>query len=113
MMLRPFALGWAMSLCIGWGAASASPSSIAKGLQLARVNCSPCHAISGPAQSPVADAPRFPELQRRAGARSLDEVFAEVTLTRHPPMPNFLGGSDAMADLLDYIRSVQERPPRP
>ena len=107
------AIGWTLVLVAGAGCATVSPHSIAKGRRLAEANCSRCHAIAGAAQSPMPGAPRFSELMNLSQGRSLEEIFAEATLTQHAPMPNFLGDDKAMADLLDYLRSVQAPPPQP
>lgn len=110
---RPFVVGVLAAIGLAGGVASASPTSVAQGRRLAQANCSGCHAIAGRAPSPMPDAPRFPDLERLSEGRGVDEIFAQGLMTGHPPMPTFLGDDQAMADLLDYIRSVQARPPHP
>ena len=106
----PLAVGGLAALCIAWGVALASPTSVGRGRQLAQANCAKCHAIAGAAQSPMASAPRFPDLERLSGGRGLDQIFVDGVMAPHPPMPTFLSQGSAMGDLLDFIRSVQERP---
>jgi hypothetical protein len=57
----------------------------------------------------LAGAPRFADLERLSGGRGLDAVFVDGLMAPHPPMPAFLATSEAMADLLDFVRSVQDR----
>lgn len=101
-------------LALGVGVpAWASPASIARGQRLAQSECRRCHAIAAELQSPVVSAPRFADLERLSSGRGLEEIVADGLMLRHPTMPTFLGDEVAMADLLDYIRSVQARPAPP
>jgi len=109
----PLAIGALALLCVSWGVALASPTSVARGQRLAKANCASCHAIAGSAPSPMPDAPRFPDLTAGSGGRSLDEVFSRALVAGHPPMPIFAGDPQAMMDLLDFARSVQARPSPP
>jgi mono/diheme cytochrome c family protein len=106
----PLAVGGLGALCVAWGVGFASPTSVARGRRLAEANCARCHTIAGSAESPMAGAPRFSDLERLSGGHGLDDIFADGVLAPHPPMPTFLAQQGAMADLLDFIRSVQDRP---
>lgn len=107
--MRLLVIGCVISVCAS-GAAWASPASVARGQRLAQGECRACHAITGQGPSPVEAAPPFSDLGRRSAGRGLEEIVADGLMLRHPTMPTFLGDEVAMADLLDYIRSVQPRP---
>ena len=106
-----FILLSALAAILPWASTAASPASVEHGRRLAEVNCKACHTIAGHRPSPVAGAPPFAELQQLAPGRSLDELFAKVMTSSHPPMPSFLGSAAQRRDLLDYIRSVEAVPP--
>ena len=85
----------------------ASPASIERGRWLAQGNCASCHAMGGGHRSPNPNAPPFGELRQAYPTRNLNEIFADGVLRNHSGMPQFAPGTDDMADLLDYLESVQ------
>jgi mono/diheme cytochrome c family protein len=84
------------------------PSDVAWGRRLAQANCARCHAIGPRGSSPNAFAPPFRELRRRYPVDELNATFTPYTLSGHAPMPDFAARADELADLLAYVRSVQE-----
>ena len=91
--------------------ARASPASIERGRWLAQANCASCHAIDRERSSPDPQAPRFADLQRLNPSRNMDEIYAHSLSGNHAPMPQFAPGPDDIQDLVDYLQSVQVRPP--
>ena len=88
--------------------ALADPAAVARGLRLARANCSPCHAVGPEGDSPNAFAPRFRDLGAREPGRSMDEIFAKALLLGHPDMPRFGMREPERADLLAYLETIKQ-----
>ena len=81
----------------------------AHGRQLVELNCSPCHAIGATGDSPHPDAPPFRTLGKRYPIDALEEAFVEGIETGHPDMPSFVATPDQIADIIDYIQSIQPK----
>jgi mono/diheme cytochrome c family protein len=87
----------------------AAAEDIAKGRELAEVNCSPCHQVAAEGESPLAAAPPFRELGRRYPVTDLEEALVEGITTAHPRMPEFAFEPADAAALIAYLQSIQER----
>lgn len=101
--------------------AAATPSSatLIYGQRIAQSSCGGCHAVAdGP--SPLADAPPFRTLHRRYPAGGLAQLLEEGMLPAdrpleegsqptHPRMPTAALGSDEVAALTAYLRSLEPR----
>ena len=87
----------------------AAPSAADRGLELARRNCSMCHAIGEVGASPNREAPPFRQLGRRYPMENLEEALAEGILTGHPAMPQFRFSPSEIRDLISYLKSIQIR----
>jgi mono/diheme cytochrome c family protein len=97
------------ALALGACADVAGRGDLAWGERLARSNCARCHAIGAEGSSPNAFAPPFRELSKRYPAETLNASFTSHALFGHAPMPNFASArADDLADLLAYVRSVQD-----
>lgn len=127
-MVRPMILVSVLALtgCMGVGAADSAPqatatsgSTLIYGQRIAQRSCGGCHAVAdGP--SPVADAPPFRTLHRRYPAGGLAQLLEEGMLPpdrpleegsqpTHPRMPTATLGSDEVAALTAYLRSLEPK----
>lgn len=108
----------AASLCLAAAAASAAPAEkppgalearIARGHELARANCSRCHAIEGDGASPSRRAPPFRTLAGHYVELTLHMKLVEIAESGHYDMPPQPVHTDEVGDLAAYINSL----PRP
>lgn len=84
-----------------------------RGHEIARKYCSPCHAIEkGAHKSPVADAPPFPTFSSKWPLEDIEEALAEGIMVGHEgvQMPEFQLDPPAIADLIAYLRTIQDSP---
>jgi cytochrome c len=86
--------------------AAAGAVDIAAGESFARANCGRCHAVERSGDSPLPQAPQFRLLHTRYPIDSLAEALSEGIVTGHPDMPQYELESDAIEDLLAYIKSL-------
>jgi len=86
---------------------------IKEGRQLARKNCTRCHAIDMTGKSPHKDAPPFREVVKRYSVWSLAEAFAEGITTGHPDMPEFKFNPKEITALLSFMESLEDKPRQP
>lgn len=75
--------------------------------------CAGCHAVGRSGPSPLAEAPPF----RFLGENKLyDEEFGwrlqDGLISIHPNMPTFRFSRRHAAAVLDYLRTIQDRPKR-
>lgn len=80
-----------------------------KGEALLTRDCSRCHAASLTGNSPRADAPAFRTLSSRYPIESLEEALGEGIMSGHPDMPEFKYDADDVGDIIDYLKSIQQR----
>lgn len=86
------------------------PSPAVRGREIARQNCSSCHAIGPFDDSPAPEAPPFRTLSANYRVDTLQEALAEGISVGHPAMPQFeFAPQDANA-LIAYLQSIQESP---
>lgn len=78
------------------------------GEQIARDVCSACHAIGRTDVSPHPEARPFRTLSKLYPVSSLEEALAEGIMVGHPDMPPFRFEPGEVAELLDYIQSIQD-----
>ncbi len=128
-MLRTLTIAGLLALsgCAAGGQPAPAPGPSAAGgdafygKQVAERSCGGCHAVSrGP--SPMADAPAFIDLHRRYPAGGLaqllqegmvlpsDRIQDEGSRYTHPRMPAVQLGSDEIAALTAYLRSLETAP---
>jgi cytochrome c len=97
----------ALSAC----ALSASPemrdTPEARGREIARTNCSVCHAIGRTGASPAPEAPPFHTLSINYPIFMLEEALAEGISVGHPAMPEFRFEPDDVDALTAYLQSIQ------
>lgn len=103
--MRPAVLAIALLAALAWPA-SAQDRGIAHGKALVQLNCSGCHAIGKTDESSHPGAPPFRTLHERYPLDALEEAFVEGIVTGHPDMPEFQATPDQIADILDYIASL-------
>jgi mono/diheme cytochrome c family protein len=84
-----------------------------KGEALVKENCSRCHAIGKEGNSPHPEAPPFRTLSSRYPIEDLSESLAEGIVSGHPDMPIFVFGPADVEAIVDYLKSIQERPTKP
>ena len=99
------------SLALGVSQAQASNGDPARGHAFARQYCSKCHSVEAhKLKSPVAEAPPFATFSRYWPLEDIEEALAEGIMVGHNkyPMPVFQLGPDEIADLISYLRTIQE-----
>ncbi|MBI1386631.1 MAG: tetratricopeptide repeat protein [Rhizobiales bacterium] len=79
---------------------------IAKGKDLARTNCSPCHAVDKADTSPNAKAPAFRALSDRYPVLSLREPLSRGIAAPHDVMPNFSLQDEQIDAIIAYINAL-------
>lgn len=92
---------------------TANSPAIARGQALAVRNCSGCHAVGLTGSSPAREAPRFRTLARHYRIDALEEALGEGISVGHPAMPEFQFAPTDVADLVDYLQSIQHGPAAP
>jgi mono/diheme cytochrome c family protein len=98
------------------GAASAAEApksvydqvAVSDGAIVAERECSRCHAIGKLGPSPRADAPEFRYILSRYRADALETDLVEGVKRGHPDMPLFQLNPKAVADLIAYLKSIQQ-----
>ena len=80
-----------------------------KGEAMLSRDCSRCHAVGLTGNSPRADAPAFRTLSSRYPIESLEEALGEGIMSGHPDMPEFKYDADDVGDIIDYLKSIQQR----
>ncbi len=88
--------------------AQPAQASAARGRVIVQDNCSRCHAVGRTGKSPLAKAPPLRIVAKKYPLENLEEAFAEGIVVSHnsPEMPPFEMEPEAIADLLDYLRSL-------
>lgn len=89
------------------GLAAAPETSVQRGETLAVSMCAQCHAIRGDDESPRAEAPEFPRLERRIDLDTFMERLRQGLTSGHPDMPTFRFTRDDARALVAYLRSIQ------
>jgi mono/diheme cytochrome c family protein len=78
-----------------------------RGLNFVRTNCAQCHAIDKVSPSPLTIAPPFRTLHAKYPIVYLEEAFAEGIVTSHPTMPQFRLDPGQIADVIAYLKTLQ------
>jgi cytochrome c len=99
-------LSCVLVLLIAIVAQAQSDRAAERGRALAQIACARCHAIGPSGDSPLAEAPPFRVLHQRYPVEQIQEALAEGIKTGHP-MPEFQLDSTEIADLLSYLKSLQ------
>ncbi len=83
----------------------------ARGRVIVQDNCSRCHAIGRTGKSPLAKAPPLRIIAKKYPLENLEEAFAEGIVVSHnaPEMPPFEMEPGAIADLLDYLKTLRPK----
>ena len=71
-------------------------------------NCSRCHSVDKITESPLKPAPPFRTLHLRYPVESLQESLAEGIITGHPSMPEFRLDPGQIADVIAYLKSLEQ-----
>jgi cytochrome c len=79
-----------------------------RGLVFVRTHCAHCHAIGRVGGSPLPMAPQFRTLHNRYPVESLQESLAEGIITGHPSMPEFRLDPGQVADVIAYLKSLEQ-----
>ena len=79
-----------------------------RGLVFVRTHCARCHSIDKVSKSPLKAAPPFRTLHERYPVESLQESLAEGIITGHPSMPEFRLDPGQVADVIAYLKSLEE-----
>ena len=108
MKMLPFGF---LALLIGLGpAAAVEKGTVDRGELLLRKNCSRCHAIGTTGDSLHPEAPPFRTLSSRYPIDDLSESLAEGIVSGHPDMPIFVFSPADVEAIIDYLKSIQEKP---
>jgi mono/diheme cytochrome c family protein len=86
-------------------AVPAAAQNIERGLKLAVVNCSRCHALGESDKSPFPDAPPFRTIHELYAPGELEQAFAEGFVVAHPAMPEWIMSPQQARDLAAFIMS--------
>lgn len=108
--LRPALIGILLSLAAGCARAGSDGDAV-RGHEFARNYCSHCHAVEAhELKSPVPEAPPFPTFSRYWPLENLGKSLAGGIMVGHNkyPMPVFQLGPDEIANLIAYLRTIQE-----
>ncbi len=97
---------WLLLLFIGTPAAAADDAAVARGKALAEVNCAGCHAIEATGASPLAAAPRFPDIAVSFDLADLEDSLNEGVAADHTIMPDWQMTSEQAHALASYIISL-------
>jgi mono/diheme cytochrome c family protein len=98
-------------LFVGLEHAAAMAPDVQRGLNFTKTYCAGCHAIGKVGDSPLHDAPPFRSLHEKYAIEDLAEPFAEGIMTGHPSMPQWRLDPGEIHDLLEYLKSVQDKEP--
>jgi cytochrome c len=79
-----------------------------RGLVFVNAHCSHCHSIYRLGASPLKIAPPFRTLHLRYPVESLQESLAEGIITGHPSMPEFRLDPGQVADVIAYLKSLEQ-----
>jgi cytochrome c len=79
-----------------------------RGFVFVRTNCARCHAVGKVGESPPRIAPPFRTLHERYPVESLQESLAEGIVTGHPSMPEFRLDPGQVADVIAYLKSLEQ-----
>jgi len=79
-----------------------------RGLVFVRTNCARCHSVDKVGESPLHIAPPFRTLHTRYPVESLQESLAEGIVTGHPTMPEFRLDPGQVADVIAYLKSLEQ-----
>lgn len=105
-------LGIALLVCactIDTSSAQGNPAE-QRGRVFARTNCAQCHSIDQVGPSPLSEAPPFRILHESYPVETLEEALAEGIRTGHPSMPEFRLEPDQIADMIAFLKSLEEAP---
>ena len=100
-----------LALFLSVSPALAVDGDAARGHTFARQYCSRCHAVERhKLKSPVREAPPFATLGRYRPLETLSTSLSEAMTVGHAnfPMPVFQLGPQETADLIAYLRTIQE-----
>jgi cytochrome c len=92
---------------------SASPDSVAKGLEILNANCGRCHATGNDDASKHAEAPPFRVVVTRYPPENLAEALAEGIVSGHPDMPEFVFQPAEIEAILAYLGTLAPAPAGP
>lgn len=108
------ALGLSILITATLAPASEAAASARRGQAIAKENCAACHAIGRTGKSPLAKAPPLRVVATKYPLESLEEAFAEGIVVSHrsPEMPPFEMEPQQIADLMDFLRSLQPKKKR-
>jgi mono/diheme cytochrome c family protein len=82
---------------------------VEQGHRFVTFHCGMCHAVGRFGDSPLSIAPPFRDLHRSYPIDELDESLREGTFfASHPNMPQFTLEPDQIADVIAYLRSLQD-----
>jgi cytochrome c len=88
---------------------AAAAQDLERGEELLARDCAACHAIGRSGESPQQDAPAFRTLGKRYPIEALEEALGEGMMTGHPAMPEYAYDADEVGDIIDYLKSIQQR----
>ena len=79
-----------------------------RGLTFVRVHCAQCHAIDKVSESPLTIAPPFRSLHLKYPIENLRRPLSEGIIVGHPTMPQFRLDPDQVADVIAYLKSLEQ-----
>ena len=89
-----------------------SAARLDRGRTFVEKNCAGCHSVTSTGSSKHPSAPPFRTLGRKYPIEHLAEALAEGIVVGHSAMPVFRLAPEEIADVLDYVASLQKPPVR-
>jgi cytochrome c len=99
---------WALALAPAANSEEALSPPAQRGRVFVLTNCSRCHSVDKITESPLKPAPPFRNLHLRYPVESLEEPLAEGIITGHPSMPEFKLDPGQIADVIAYLKSLEQ-----
>jgi cytochrome c553 len=72
-------------------------------------DCARCHSVEATGASRFRPAPPFRTLHSQYPLDSLEEALAEGIISGHPAMPEFEYSAGDVADIIAWMKSLDER----
>jgi cytochrome c len=97
-----------MLACFTQPAFAQSSPAAQRGLTYVRTYCAQCHSVDKVTISPLKVAPPLRTLHERYPVENLAESLAEGIRTGHPSMPEFKLDPGQVADVIAYLKTLEQ-----
>jgi cytochrome c len=107
MLIRLTALPFLIAVQVTPVADLQNPS-VSRGYTLVEAACAACHAVGRFDASPLKSAPPLRDVHKRYPIEDLAEALAEGLITGHPSKPELRFDARDVADIIDYLKSLEQ-----